>query len=1154
MLLFLFVCRVLTSPAQTPRLVIPIGHAGPVTSAAFSPNDGGRYILTGSGDNTAKLWDQAGHEILTFKGHEFVVNAAAFSPGGQSVLTGSFDGKAKLWDLSGQAIKTFSGHKNYVYSVAFSPDGKRILTGSRDKTAKLWDIETGKEIRTFLHTGAVTVVAFSSADGGKTMLTGDEEGAVKLWNVESPGKPLQSFKKHAGSVSSAVFSPDGKSVLTAGKDNTARLWDTKGRLLETFKHVAAVQSAAFSSDGQQIVTGSTDGMLRYWNLSGDLLRMYRGHDLEISAVRCTPAGAVHAPGRNFTLSGSADHTAKLWDTTGQTAAILKGFTNSITALSFSPDGKFISLGNAGGTVKQWNMSGEELKNFSITRNEASIVAVSPDGQFVLGRGKDNIFKLRDLTGRVRRVYPAFQMLTALAFSPDGQSVAGAGRDSIFIWDLPGSILHAFPVTGQINALSFSPDGKSIVSGGKNGSVQCWDLSGNELQKFGRSFEEILSVAFSPPDGPAGSKFILSGSAGGTAKLREQASGQEILTFTGNAGEVSGVGFTPDGKSAVTVHKNGTVKFWDPASGKERIMLVPLDSSDWAVTTPEGLFDASPGAMNRMYYVQGLEVIDLAQLKDRYYEPGLFARVMGLAEGELRRVQRLESQELALCPLLLEAGVEGDKIRVRLQKRDGGIGAAAVLLDDDIELIPDANPQRLESFEIDLAPYSGHFIDSQVNRLSLIFYTRDGWPPSPPYTLDYIPGGARSKGDPGAPAPSPLAPPGEKSDLANTLYALVVGTSRYAGAELNLRFPDKDAAAYKEMLELSGLALFGDRMNVKLLSTAANGTRPTKAAIQTALAEFAARAEPKDILLVYLSGHGTTWPANSPAGQFYYLTTDNSSFDFDNTGNRRHAISQDSLQAWIRAVKARKRILILDACNSGEVVRQIDIGAKGGNLNSDQRRALVRMKDRAGFFVLAGSAADKSSYEDPRFGHGLLTYSLLRNTPKVAAGDKNHYVDVGRLFMEVREDVPKLAGEVNKVQEPKLIGMEDFSIGIIKDSTAVKLPSVKKIIAKSSFRNLRQSDPLKITDAVNEQLEQMLADPTLNFAFWPVDKAAGEYHTLNGSYEVNGTAVKVTAWLYRYKGDAETELKTFVVSGVSNQVNKLIDELMGQFAEYLEGMP
>ena len=57
------------------------------------------------------------------------------------VLTGSYDNTARLWDAAtGKEIRAFSGHEQPVLSVAFSPDGMRVLTGSYDKTARLWDI------------------------------------------------------------------------------------------------------------------------------------------------------------------------------------------------------------------------------------------------------------------------------------------------------------------------------------------------------------------------------------------------------------------------------------------------------------------------------------------------------------------------------------------------------------------------------------------------------------------------------------------------------------------------------------------------------------------------------------------------------------------------------------------------------------------------------------------------------------------------------------------------------------------------------------------------------------------------------------------------------------------------------------------------------
>jgi hypothetical protein len=54
--------------------------------------------VTGSRDNTAKLWDaETGKEILTLTGHSQEVTIVAFSPDGRSILTGSRDGTLIVW-------------------------------------------------------------------------------------------------------------------------------------------------------------------------------------------------------------------------------------------------------------------------------------------------------------------------------------------------------------------------------------------------------------------------------------------------------------------------------------------------------------------------------------------------------------------------------------------------------------------------------------------------------------------------------------------------------------------------------------------------------------------------------------------------------------------------------------------------------------------------------------------------------------------------------------------------------------------------------------------------------------------------------------------------------------------------------------------------
>src|SRR2546423_400945 len=70
--------------------------------------------------------------------------------GGRQVLAGSGDRTARLWAAAtAKQLRSFAGHTDVVSSVAISGDGKQVLTGSWDRTARLWDAATGKHLRSF---------------------------------------------------------------------------------------------------------------------------------------------------------------------------------------------------------------------------------------------------------------------------------------------------------------------------------------------------------------------------------------------------------------------------------------------------------------------------------------------------------------------------------------------------------------------------------------------------------------------------------------------------------------------------------------------------------------------------------------------------------------------------------------------------------------------------------------------------------------------------------------------------------------------------------------------------------------------------------------------------------------------------------------------
>jgi len=161
---------------ESGEMILGLGSLG---AAVYSPD--GKYIAT-AGSLGVFLWDaETGALLRTLIGHTGAVYSVAFSPGGKRVLTGSSDFTAKLWDAeTGQEIRSFLGHVGEVWSVAFSPDGTQILTGSSNFTAKLWDAETGQEIRTFGgHLGGVLSVAFSP--DGTQILTGSGADSDGEW-------------------------------------------------------------------------------------------------------------------------------------------------------------------------------------------------------------------------------------------------------------------------------------------------------------------------------------------------------------------------------------------------------------------------------------------------------------------------------------------------------------------------------------------------------------------------------------------------------------------------------------------------------------------------------------------------------------------------------------------------------------------------------------------------------------------------------------------------------------------------------------------------------------------------------------------------------------------------------------------------------------
>lgn len=419
--------------------------------------------------------------------------------------------------------------------------------------------------------------------------------------------------------------------------------------------------------------------------------------------------------------------------------------------------------------------------------------------------------------------------------------------------------------------------------------------------------------------------------------------------------IGGLILTKDEKELISWSGDNTIRIWSTDTGKLLATLVAFNNSEGIVYTPDGRFDyTSNKAQDYVTYKVGNEIIDFADIHEKYYTPGLLKKVlsgekMSAYDYERKRNDLLESfKNRPKIQILKDEGIKteqkiakDDEAEIFFNVKDTGGGISEILV------LVNGRPVENEIEESQGSEKSIYVpLAYGENRIEIKAFNTKGMPRTERvYLRREIPENVK--------APKP------------NLYVLSVGINKYKQNELH--YCVEDAKSIAKAIQNKSKGLFQE-IKVKMLLD----EEATRSNIQTQLEEITKLAKPEDVVVLYFSGHGNTVAKKEGGKLFYYLPSD---FHWKNTESEEVAknagIDAEYLSYQLGRMRPHKVVLILDSCHSGDVA--VALASRSSLSTSEQ---LERLANGTGRFLFTSAAGTEEAREIKDIGHGLFTYVLL----------------------------------------------------------------------------------------------------------------------------------------------------------------------------------
>jgi WD40 repeat protein len=508
-------------------------------------------FITGSSDDTIRIFSLNGEELAFFEGHFAPINDIAIHPSQEYIASVSDDKTLRIWNINSlkEEICFLEANKS-LNAVVFSRDGSKIITGGKDKKLRVYDFDKKKLMYEIDINPVISLVNHPTEEivivGSTSKISVvDLNLKVKILDLTGHILPIQQLDV-------SEKSPNGKYFLiSCSIDETVKLWDLeKYQELFSFKpHGGAVTCVKFrpGSHNNYFATGSYDRSIAIFEqINPKPIQRYRGPKLSIKDIAWNKDGSKLG-------YASSDGSVRIVDIE-QKKEFLKIDKNLelVSAIFFDKNKNHLLLGMETGNIIVTNLKGdiittnEDLHSASI--NILTSFEIFDDKTIIVTASNDKLIKFWDSNNwnLLAEAKGHKSGIRGFVISPDKTYFLSCSNDAT---------IRKFDLIALIEFFSQSNDDS-------NSEEIEFPLELKEIQVYKHHRYSINDIVLSN-----NGKYFATASNDHTVALFDSETFTNRLTMKGHKDHVLSLMFSIDDKRLYTGCKNGDIIIFETTSAK-----------------------------------------------------------------------------------------------------------------------------------------------------------------------------------------------------------------------------------------------------------------------------------------------------------------------------------------------------------------------------------------------------------------------------------------------------------------------------------------------------------------------------------------------------------------------------------------------------------